>query len=166
MSTAELIIYGAAYGLADVTGTVRSKRKQQKLVVQASNDVFGDSWYGVPKSLVVVYKYDTPGAQVEVGIVEEGKTLSINPHSGSATQKDRFSFALNPGLTLSRCHSGSLKLNILGAAYGLGNVTAKAQSLVSSNQEFHQQATNAVWGDTWYGVHKSLVVVYEYCGVL
>ena len=114
---------------------------------------------------MVVYKYDTPGAQVKVGIVEEGKTLSINPHSGSATQKDRFSFALNPGLTLSRCHSGSLKLNILGAAYGLGNVTAKAQSLVSSNQEFHQQATNAVWGDTWYGVHKSLVVVYEYCGV-
>ena len=163
--SAELIIYGAAYGRADVTGKVRDLRKDQKLTVKASNDVFGDSWPGIAKSLVIVYKYDTSGAQVQVGIAAEGNTLSISPPGGGATAKNRFSFALNPGLTLSRQLQSTCTLNITGAAYGLGDVTAKAQSLVTSNQEFNQLATNEVWGDTWKGTKKSLVVVYEYCGV-
>ena len=165
MSSAELIIYGAAYGRANVTGKVRSLRKDQKLTVKASNDVFGDTWHGVDKSLVIVYKYDTSGAKVKVGIASEGKTLSISPPEEGATAKSRFS-SLNPGLTLSRqLQSTTCKLNITGAAYGLGDVTAKAQSLVTSDREFNQLATNEVWGDTWKGKKKSLVVVYEYCGV-
>jgi hypothetical protein len=53
----ELVICGAAYGRSDVTGKIRSLRKDQKLFVKASNDVFGDSWSAENKSLVVVYKY-------------------------------------------------------------------------------------------------------------
>lgn len=158
----ELIIFGAAYGRADVTGKVRSLREGQKLSVKASNDVFGDSWVGQRKSLVVVYKYGYgTSSKVQQQSISEGETLVISPPSKAAIPKDRLSLALKSGMTMSR-QQQSLKLNILGAAYGLANVTAEAQSLVTVNEEFNQQASNAVWGDGWYGVAKTLVIVYGY----
>mgnify|MGYP002803993098 FL=1 len=155
----ELIIYGAAYGRADVTGKVRNLRKAQKLSVKASNEVFSDSWPGVIKSLVVVYSYGN--ATVQTQVVREGESLDIfEPQYSAIHKRDRISLSLKSIVTPSR-QQQSLKLNILGAAYGLANVTSKAQSLVTSNQEFDQLASNEVWGDSWYGQPKTLVVVYE-----
>lgn len=99
MST-ELVIYGAAYGRTDVTGHVRKLRKDQKLTVKASNDVFGDSWPDHQKSLVVVYKYDNgPTAEVQQKVVKEGKTLVLSPpKSPAGIAKDRLSLALKSGM--------------------------------------------------------------------
>ena len=161
----ELIICGAAYGRADVTGKIRSLRKDQKISVKASNEVFGDSWPGESKSLVVVYKYGNNKAQVK--IVKENSTLDISPPSARSVfdRKDRLSLSLKAGLTVSRREESALKLNILGAAYGLAEVTSRAQSLVAADQSFDQKASNDVWGDGWPGNAKTLVVVYEYSDI-
>ncbi|CAB4015551.1 Hypothetical predicted protein [Paramuricea clavata] len=148
--TNDLIICGAAYGKANVTEKIRSLRKDRKLSVKASNDVFGDSWYGVKKSLVVVYKYGSNSAQLQV--VKEGETLEITPPSTTVSDW------INQKL---RKDKSTLKLNILGAAYGLSDVTAVAQAFLTANQKFDKVASNAVWGDGGLGTKKCLVVVYE-----
>ena len=159
----KLIILGAAYGRADVTGKIRSLRKEQKLSVKASNDVFGDSWSGKDKTLVVVYKYGSTSNFAKVKFVSEGCYLNISPPVGSVCErKDRVCFSLEAATTLSRKDQRTLKLNILAAVYGLSDVTRVAQSLVTSNQEFNQLASSNVWGDGWPGHDKTLVVVYEY----
>ena len=62
MASAELVIYGAAYGPEDVTAKVRNLREDQKLSFKVSNDTFGgDPWHGNEKTLVVVYKYKYTG---------------------------------------------------------------------------------------------------------
>lgn len=62
------------------------------------------------------------------------------------------------------CYIDPNALTIMGASYGLGNVTEKVASLVTNNC-FHAMASNDVFGDTWYGVVKTLVVVYMHLGV-
>jgi hypothetical protein len=158
----DLVICGAAYGRADVTEKIRNLRKNQKLSVKASNDVFGDSWYGVIKSLVVVYKYGSNSAQLQV--VKEGESLEITPPSTTVRdgKNQQHSLSLKAGKIVSRKDQSTLKLDILGAAYGLSDVTSVAQSFVTANQEFDKVASNAVWGDGWPGKKKTLVVVYEY----
>ncbi|CAB4038288.1 Hypothetical predicted protein [Paramuricea clavata] len=158
----DLVICGAAYGRADVTEKIRTLRKDKKLSVKASNDVFGDSWYGVKKSLVVVYKYGSNSALLQV--VKEGESLEINPPSTAVSNgKNRQHYlSLKAGKAVSRKDKSTLKLNILGAAYGLSDVTSVAQSFVTANQKFDEVASNAVWGDEWPGTKKTLVVVYEY----
>jgi hypothetical protein len=163
----ELVICGAAYGRADVTGKIRSLRKDQKLFVKASNDVFGDSWSAENKSLVVVYKYvGSNCAQLQV--VEEGGYLQIIPPSssvGGGWKNRQLSQSLKANMTVSRKDQSPLKLNILGAVYGLCNVTPAAQSFVTANQEFDKAVSDAVWGDGWPGHKKTLVVVYEYSDI-
>lgn len=158
----ELIICGAAYGKADVTGEIRSLRKDQKLSVKASNDVFGDSWPKHKKSLVVVYKYGNSSAKVKV--VQEDEIINISPPSTQnvGDRNDRLSLSLNAIATTSRKEKSPLKLNILGAAYGITDVTSRAQSFVTADKSFFQKASNDVWGDGWPGYEKTLVVVYEY----
>ena len=158
----ELIICGAAYGRADVTGKIRSLRKDQKLSVKASNAIFGDSWYNHKKTLVVVYKYGNSSAIVKV--IKEDETLNISPPSTQSVgdRKDRLSLSLNAIETTSRKEKSPLKLSIVGAVYGLADVTSQAQSFVRPDQSFFEKASNDVWGDSWPGFPKTLVVVYEY----
>ena len=49
---------------------------------------------------------------------------------------------------------------ILGAAYGLADVTERLKSLYYSNQLRTIQAENAVFGDSWSGTVKSFSVTY------
>ena len=167
--SAELTIYGAAYGPNDVTAKVRSLRKDQRLSFTVNNETFGDSWYGVRKSLVVVYTYSVSHGEVLTTIVEEGGQCVINPPSHQPlSSKNRMDCSHHKQIQLASsrqlCGTGQ-SLVILGAAYGKGNVTQKAKELVSAEGEFNQLASNGVWGDTWYGVPKTLVVVYEYDGL-
>ena len=167
--SAELTIYGAAYGPNDVTAKVRNLRKDQRLSFTVNNETFGDSWYGVRKSLVVVYTYSVSHGEVLTTIVEEGGQCVINPPSHQPLSfKNRLDFSHHKHIQLASsrqlCGTGQ-SLVIIGAAYGKGNVTQKAKELVSAEGEFNQLASNGVWGDTWYGVPKTLVVVYEYNGL-
>lgn len=128
----QLSILGAAYGLADVTPMIRSIVAGERLNVVANNSTFGDSWVGVPKTLVVVYTY---GDKPLVKVVKENERMTIqhNPH-----------------------------LRILGATYGPADVTAVVAGRVDANQELRIMATNDIFRDPWIGHRKALVVVFQY----
>jgi len=140
MNNGQIQILGAAYGLADVTNQVASKVQGSSLLVRATNQTFGDSWYGTGKTLVVVYQ-DAQG-NINTSIAPEGEAIKIN-----APQPRR----ANPGQIPK----------ILGAAYGKADVTEKVRSIVA-NGDIEILAKNEIFGDSWYGVGKSLVVVYQY----
>ena len=127
-----LVILGAAYGKADVTDQANKKLTSNgEFNEEASNDVWGDSWKGHGKTLVVVYEYD--GLQMLDAVKEN----------------ERMHFIASPAMT------------ILGAAYGLADVTTKVCALVK-NRSLAVTANNATFGDSWKGVHKTLVVTYQY----
>ena len=75
MGQNDLIIVGAAYGLADVTYQVQKMVRNNQLSVSASNSVFGDTYNRVRKTLVVVYLQGSGGYKIK--IVTEGNTLRI-----------------------------------------------------------------------------------------
>jgi len=52
-------------------------------------------------------------------------------------------------------------LYILGAGYGLGEVTQRCRELLTENQTLDVTATNGMLRDLWYGTAKSLAVVYQ-----
>lgn len=83
---------------------------------------------------------------------EEGATLSIS-----------HSFPLSGTTPLSPFHSDPNVLTIVGASYGTADVTTKVASLVNNNS-FRATASNDTFGDTWYGIAKSLAVVYLWHG--
>ena len=161
---AMLNILGAAFGPVDVTGKVRSLRKNQRLSVKADISVFGDTWVGKPKVLVVVYQYDD-GAP-SVSFVRDGQTMTIGPPLSSSSPSNLLTMERLQQINdvVSRTQSRKTNLKILGAVYGLKNVTSKAQSIVKDGV-FNAVADIPTWGDGWVGNPKTLVVVYEYNGV-
>lgn len=140
----ELRILGAAYGKADVTNVISAAIKDNSLTIQASNEVFGDSWYGTQKALVIVYQFGD--YKPLVATASEHKIISI-------TEKDA---KIQPWMITDSGVS-----TILGAAYGLAEVTRKVQTLVDSGV-LNIQAQNKYFGDSWVGVRKTLVVVYKH----
>jgi hypothetical protein len=132
-----LTILGASYGPADVTAALRRQiGGDQSLAFTADNATFGDSWPGVRKACVVVYYYQGDGPQTDI---------VIETAAGSAM----------PG------HD----LQILGAAYGLADVTAKVAAAVSRQADpetLDIGADNQTFGDGWPNVPKTLTVVFRY----
>ena len=127
-----------------MTATINSRISNGALRVEASNNIFGDSWKGVPKSLVVVYQHE--GYEPVTAIVPESTTLNIPPR---------------PFVSHSSSHDcPSYPLRIVGAAYGLAEVTGQVRSLVN---QYHLDvvASNSVFRDSWKGEGKTLVVVYQ-----
>jgi len=142
----DLTILGAAYGRADVTHTVHRRiSNYETLSVDASNTIFGDSWHGIEKSLVVVYQHQ--GYHPRVSITREHHTLNIDARPEVS----------NPTTVNHPIH----QLTIVGAAYGLSEVTSKVRSLVQY-EHLDVVASNDVFGDSWFGTWKTLVVVYQY----
>ena len=134
-----LKILGAAYGLGDVTAVVRGKIESDTLSVRADNATFGDQFLGERQSLVVAYQYDNQLPQIS--IVEEGSRMNIS-YIPTATYRP------NPGT-----------LTILGAAYGLGEMTSKVQSMVANNN-LNFTADSKTFFNTFPGHCKSMVIVY------
>lgn len=108
--------------------------------VYATNFVFGDSWFGIVKTLVVVYGKSITSASV--AIVEENGIFI--PIISNNTKDSNFPIG-----------------GILGAAYGKADVTKKLRDMMISNpnKEILQfVVNNDVFGHYWYG-RKSFVVV-------
>ncbi|ETO31232.1 hypothetical protein RFI_05889 [Reticulomyxa filosa] len=135
-----LIILGAAYGLSNVTDKVTRLVSNNQLTVSASNQVFGDCWCNVKKTLVVVYKYGVNATSVGIAIVEEEKKMIITRNSREWTHNK---FQLQPDTYI-----------IFGAAYGVADVTTKTQSLLSNSQRT-VVANNKIFGDSWPGILSS-----------
>ena len=148
--SARLTILGAAYGRSDVSSQVRAAIEGNSLSIEASNDVLGDSFFGNKKALVIVYQRDNN--EPEVLITPEGRIASI-----VLGMSDSFSQNTH-NLRHSRHHSKDSE--ILGAAYGLADVTQQVQTLVDQGAE-EIDAENSVFGDSWPNTKKTLVVVYS-----
>ena len=131
-SAQPLVILGAAYGMQKVTQKANSLLSANGKFDQcASNEVWGDGWKGHEKTLVVVYEY--AGLQM-LDVVKENERMHL---------------IASPPMT------------ILGAAYGLTDVTTKTHALVK-NRSLVVAANNNTFGDGWHGVDKTLVVTYQY----
>ena len=152
-SSEDLQIVGAVYGLGSVTDTVIDQVDRsstpQSLTVVASNDVFGDTWPGTPKTLTVAYRWGDTGA-VCVGVVEEGATLTVGEAEYEQAQQ------LPPVVP-----AADATLSILAANYGPSVVTATLQADIDpATQSVAVVADNATFGpDPWPNVPKTLVVV-------
>ena len=129
-------IIRAAYGPADVTEKVKTLAEgKSEVTIAAENSNFGDPWYGTQKSLTVVYQVGF--GPVLTAVAREHQSV----HLGSPVSDN--------------------SLKILGATYGNLDVTEKVQSLVKDNA-LTVAAENSVFSDPWYGVVKTLAIVYQY----
>ena len=142
ISAAPLTILGAAYGKSDVTSKVRAAIKDDSLIISASNNVFGDTFPGNKKSLVIVYRIGND--EPIVLITQEGQVATI-AHTINDPSPDNSPSPQDFG--------------ILGAAYGLADVTQKVQTLFGKGAK-DIFADNSVFGDSWHNNKKTLVVVY------
>ncbi|MBV9822774.1 MAG: hypothetical protein JO144_11085 [Actinobacteria bacterium] len=138
-----LQIISASWGLADVTATAQGLIEQQSLTVEASNDVFGDGWPGVEKTLDVVYQYGDQ--QQQLAIATEGNTLVID---------------YTP-LPAAEASPDPRTLAVIKAAYGTADVTEQVIALISG-QSLNFVADNATFGDSWPGVVKSFTMAYTW----
>ena len=169
ISSLQLTILGAAYGKADVTNQVRSAIYGDSLSITASNEVFGDSWYGYKKSLVIVYQYEnykpivltTPEGQ-DVLITQESSDLqALDSEDFDVVSEEEDVFINQENGELQTLDTVNLKdFGILGAAYGLADVTQEVQTLVQDG-ESDIYASNTVFTDSWVGNKKTLVIVYQ-----
>lgn len=139
-----LRIISGYFGLKDVTDRVRAAVRQRNVSVRATDDVFGDGWPGVPKTLAVVYQYGNE--QQQLNITPEGSTVIIDytprPPAGASPDPNT--------------------LNVIRAAYGKGEVTAKVQSMISAQQALNFIANNATFSDTWPNTRKSFSLTYSW----
>lgn len=139
-----LVIYGAVYGKADVTNIVRRNvdHKTQTLSINANNAIFGDSWKGVQKSLVIVWGYGPN--YIQTSVVKENKTFSV--------RKSDFNSKFLPKNEYG-------KVNVLGAVYGLKDVSESVQKKVMGHN-LMITANNDTFGNSWKNGKTTLVVVY------
>ena len=143
ISAAPLTILGAAYGKSDVSSQVRAAVKSNSLSITASNDVLGDTFFGSKKALVIVYRYGNDDPIVLV--TQEGKKATITQQIATNLR--------------GSSSDNSQDFGILGAAYGLADVTEKVQTLFGKGAK-DIFADNSVFGDSWPNNKKTLVVVY------
>ena len=145
IASPSLRILGAAYGRKDVTEKMKGMVKNRALKAPATDGTFGDSWVGVYKTLVTVYQYGEE--QPSLAVVKEPNALEF-----AYSPKNDFYGSTNPNT-----------LTILGATYGPANVTVKVQSLVKEDNTLEIiKPTDALFGDPWVGIPKTLAVVYRY----
>ena len=137
-----LNILGAAYGKKVVTDVVRSYIQGNALTISADDKVFGDTWPGNQKTLVIVYQYGNYKAGTVA--VTNGKTVSISPPDHIPNSPAYY----------------SPQPRLLGAAFGPADVTDKLQALVNQNQAA-VSGSDSTFGDSWYGIVKTFVVVYQ-----
>ena len=137
-----LYILGAAYGLGVMTKEVQDLVHNRQINIKPVV-AFHDTWPGHNKSFVMVYQYgnDKPFLYVS----DENAEVSI-------IYSEHGPYTVDPNPSV---------LDVIGAAYGLGDVTDKVASRVENNS-LDIIAINATFHDTWPGNVKTLVVVYQY----
>jgi len=138
----QLNILGASYGKANITDKVRSLVSEAKLNFKVDNAVFGDSLPGRQKSLTIVYQYGY--SKPDVVIVKEGDIVNISP---SGHNQQPWSGVL-PG-----------RIGVLGASFGLGNVTANVAAKIQ-NESINLWCNTQTFGETWANTFKTFTLVY------
>ena len=146
----KLNIIVAVYGLKTVTEKIANliiDGNPQTLDFKVNNQIIGeDGWRGQRKSIMIVYNYD--GGDLQVAAAKEDDILSISP--------DKLK---TPKFISNESNENSDKLSVLAASYGPDDVTYKVRNLISSYNTLSFVVSNSVFGDSWYGVAKILVIV-------
>jgi hypothetical protein len=146
----KLNIIVAVYGLKTVTDQINNliiDGSPQTLHFTVNNEVIGeDGWRGQRKSITIVYNYE--GGDLKVAAAKEGDVITVSP------DKPR---QFNPAYIHTLTDEN--KLSVLAATYGPDDVTYKVKNLISSYNTLSFKADNVIFGDSWYGVPKTLVVV-------
>lgn len=154
IGAAVLQILGAAYGTVDVTARIATLARRSTLDVVAGPALTSQvPWPPALRTLTVVYRYGDGPARTAV--VAEGQSLSIRPDA----VPDGTLVPLSPEAQAAAQRG----LNILGASFGLVEVTAAAQARCQSHL-LRAVADSASWGEGWAGVAKTLAVVYQIDG--
>ena len=143
MPTPQLRILGASYGLADYTETIADLVQAGGLHLDSPGAQLIDSWPGHRKSLSVVYQYGSE--QPKVLVVADDQQVTIGYVQGPAQPSS----------------ADATALRILGATYGLADVTVQVSGLVQNNSA-QFAASNATFPDKWEGVVKTCTVVFQY----
>jgi hypothetical protein len=148
-SFGKLNIIVAVYGLKTVTDNISNliiEGQPQTLNFTINNGTIGeDGWRGQRKSLTIIYSYD--GGDLQVIAAKEGDAIIIHPDKQRKPKLTVQSSADNDGLS------------ILAASYGPDDVTYKVKQLISSSNILSFKVDNTIFGDTWFGVPKTLIVV-------
>jgi len=139
-----LHILSAFYGLKDVTDIVRASVSRRSLCIAASSSVFGDGWPGMRKTLHVAYQY--ADCKPQMAVATENQTLHI----------DYDATAPSP-----QAPRDARALNVIAAAYGPLDVTAKVAALVT-DQGLSFTVGSLALGDTWPVAVKSFSMVYSW----
>jgi hypothetical protein len=149
----KLNIIVAVYGLKTITDKVAnlvSDEQPQTLNFTVNNLLIGeDGWRGQRKSLLILYNYD--GGDLQVVAAKEGDEIAINP--GTLNK---------PKLTGTESQLNADRLSVLAASYGPDDVTYKVRNLISQYNTLSFTVGNNLFGDAWYGVAKTLVIVLGY----
>jgi len=144
MAALPLIILLAAYGSGDYTNIARSYVKDNTLSIAAENAIFTDPWVGYLKTLVIVYQYGD--CKPVMQLVQEHETLVITPTAENQQPWVR---------------TDTFGLKIIGAAYGITDVTSKVQAKIVNDGLSLTDLDNTL-GDGWHGHPETLVICYQY----
>ena len=139
-----LHILSAFYGLKDVTDIVRASVSRRRLSVSASSSVFGDGWPAMRKTLHVVYQYG-----------------DRKPQLAATTENQLLHIDYDPAAPAGQASLDPRALNIIAAAYGPVDVTAKVAALVE-NGSLSFTADSLTFGDTWPAAVKAFSMVYSW----
>jgi hypothetical protein len=150
-NAAKLNIIVAVYGLKTVTEHIKRLLRegdQRTLSFIVSNRAIGeDGWHGQRKSITIVYNYG--GGDLQIATAKEGDVITLSPHAEGALRSIVKESSANNG--------GS---DVLIATYGPHDVTHKVKNMISSYNTLLFPVDNALLGDTWRGVEKTLVLVF------
>ena len=148
LGSGKLNIIVAVYGLKIVTdeisGFIIDGYPQTFSLTVNNYTIKEDGWRGQQKSLTVLYNYD--GGELNVATAKEGDILNINP---AHIRKQKF----------PENHFNINGLSVLAATYGPDDVTYKVRNMISPYNTLSFRADNEIFGDSWYGVPKTLVVI-------
>eukprot|EP01084_Bolivina_argentea_P251422 421672_1 len=147
-------IFGAAFGPKDVTNELNElciwNREGTKLEIK--DTIFDDSWYGIRKTIVISFgMYDKKNNLLGVG-------MKIGTDSIIVDEKSYYGY--HPNLNIKN------KVVVLGAAYGLADITEKMQEMVKDMDANSLNVDINQLDDGFYQNSKTLVIVYSYNGII
>lgn len=157
-----LTILGATFGQVDVTAALAAQVRGGTLEVMADKRLVGhDPWPGVVKTAAVVYRHGGANVTASVLVVTEQQMLAITPETAQTLSPDAVHFT--DLVEVNGEPRAPLGLRILGAAYGLTNVTGRAIEQVRDDL-LAVRADNATWGGGALNTPKTLMIVYQIDG--
>lgn len=145
-----LSILGAAFGNCDVTACVAAPVRNGILEIVVDDQLTKPNVVSQPgAALLVVYRYGS--GPIQRRLAAYGSRLRISPDQHRAADFVPLPSRPQPGLF------------ILGAAYGLRDVTERARQL-GAGDSFSANADDATWVGNEAGVYGWLVVIYQVDG--